>query len=1244
MALGAGSIAFVGFNADGADNLAFVALEAITSGTVIHFTDNEWSGTAFNSGESTWTWTAASDIAAGTIVTMDNLAAGQTATSNLGTIDYIVEGERGIDPIKDAFNRETVYAYVGTAEEPTFLTAFTTQGTFTIAQVGLISGTGLEAGTTAKAIGSGDTSIYSGLRVTGGDYSNFLKLINSGNWLQQGGNAGNTTDESSDGVAPDVPFSTESFSIDPNAQMVGFAADSLTVSQAEGNSGVTTYTFVVERTNGTVGDVNFTVTFARGTTLPADYPSGTLPSTTISGTIPEGESSATVTVEIAGETAFEPDERFTLRLTSISNDHATVYLDPNVDRSSAVGNILNDDTQQTVGFAESQYFVVEGDDGTTAITFTVLRGGDGGTVGDVSFSGTFTQGSTDAADFGGTLPTGFSGVIPEGETSATFTIIISGDTAVEDHESFSLRLMSVSNSAGANIIIQSARPNGWIIDDDDTLPTTILAGETRTETVKLTGQVGFTIEEGGTLAGGFSIVGDDVDVTIDNAGLITEAGFEGNGTGRITINNAETGVISDQIKMPNFTAGIGLEMTINNAGLIAGGHKSIRAEDQYYKLLTINNLATGVIDSGADSATGIEVNGNTTINNAGKIIVPYESGKTSAGKEGIEYHGMGNIIHNLAGGWIEGSHHAVTGDEAVTVINEAGGTMIGRNGSAVNIDNDAGEENTVTVINRGLMQGKSQNYADSDGDAVDVDGRVVLENWGTIEGLGHNGYHKGEPNVSEAIAAGAAVITNHEGGTLYGYGRAIQIDNSSNGDAFAATTIVNAGTIKGDGNLPTNVTPEEIAQFAVRISGGEAIKIVGNNADSLTNAATGQIVGGTKMGGGDDRLTNDGTMTATGGSAVDMGDGDDIVTLQKRSVVTGNILLGEGRDTLISAAGNVVVDGGAGDDRFVGLATAPGGSTYNGGDGIDVLDYSAVKTALNLTLLDDASSAVLGDTIENVENVIGGAAADTLTGNALDNVLSGNAGKDTLAGGAGDDTLDGGLGNDRVFGGEGDDALAGGSGKDKLFGEAGEDTLDGGGGKDTLFGGAGDDRYIINDNDTIKELAGGGTDTVEASVSFKLPNFVENLILTGTAHINGTGSRDNNTITGNSGDNVLKGAGGDDTLDGGVGDDVLRGDAGNDTLTGGEGDDLMTGGLGNDTFVFAPGFGQDEIADFRGANMKGGDQIQFDASIFADFAAVLAATTDNGNSLTIEAGADSITLLKVKDIAQLHQDDFVFVV
>jgi len=56
----------------------------------------------------------------------------------------------------------------------------------------------------------------------------------------------------------------------------------------------------------------------------------------------------------------------------------------------------------------------------------------------------------------------------------------------------------------------------------------------------------------------------------------------------------------------------------------------------------------------------------------------------------------------------------------------------------------------------------------------------------------------------------------------------------------------------------------------------------------------------------------------------------------------------------------------------------------------------------------------------------------------------------------------------------------------------------------------------------------------------------------------------------------------------------------------------------------------------------GGDVIQFDSSIFADFNAVLAATTDNGNTLTIAAGPDSI-VLKVKDVSLLHVDDFTFV-
>ena len=85
MALGPGSIAFTGFNADGNDNLSFVVLEEIASGTTIHFQDNEWNGTAFNSGESAFSWTATGTIAAGTIVTIDNIGTG-TISSNLGTV------------------------------------------------------------------------------------------------------------------------------------------------------------------------------------------------------------------------------------------------------------------------------------------------------------------------------------------------------------------------------------------------------------------------------------------------------------------------------------------------------------------------------------------------------------------------------------------------------------------------------------------------------------------------------------------------------------------------------------------------------------------------------------------------------------------------------------------------------------------------------------------------------------------------------------------------------------------------------------------------------------------------------------------------------------------------------------------------------------------------------------------------------------------------------------------------------
>ncbi|MFN9938313.1 MAG: sodium:calcium exchanger, partial [bacterium] len=89
---------------------------------------------------------------------------------------------------------------------------------------------------------------------------------------------------------------------------------------------------------------------------------------------------------------------------------------------------------------------------------------------------------------------------------------------------------------------------------------------------------------------------------------------------------------------------------------------------------------------------------------------------------------------------------------------------------------------------------------------------------------------------------------------------------------------------------------------------------------------------------------------------------------------------------------------------------------------------------------------------------------------------------------------------------------------------------------------------------------------MRASVSFTLGTHVENLVLTGSGAINGTGNGAANALTGNGGANSLYGLGGNDTLDGGGGTDVLIGGAGNDTYVT-DGTDTITesSGEGTDT-------------------------------------------------------------------------------
>ncbi|WP_431149420.1 putative Ig domain-containing protein [Acidovorax facilis] len=97
-----------------------------------------------------------------------------------------------------------------------------------------------------------------------------------------------------------------------------------------------------------------------------------------------------------------------------------------------------------------------------------------------------------------------------------------------------------------------------------------------------------------------------------------------------------------------------------------------------------------------------------------------------------------------------------------------------------------------------------------------------------------------------------------------------------------------------------------------------------------------------------------------------------------------------------------------------------------------------------------------------------------------------------------------------------------------------------GGSVSNFVGTSGDDRYVVdNRDDSIVEAVNGGTDSVESSVSYALPDNVENLTLTGALSGDLTGNKLKNILVGNDSDNTLDwGGGGLDTLQGGAGNDT----------------------------------------------------------------------------------------------------------
>ncbi len=282
-------------------------------------------------------------------------------------------------------------------------------------------------------------------------------------------------------------------------------------------------------------------------------------------------------------------------------------------------------------------------------------------------------------------------------------------------------------------------------------------------------------------------------------------------------------------------------------------------------------------------------------------------------------------------------------------------------------------------------------------------------------------------------------------------------------------------------------------------SDGQVDYLVGNIGNNVLDGKSGVD---TAIGGlGNDTYiisaATDNIIETVGGGTADrakasvsfaLATGDNIEFLETTSSALAgaiNLTGNEIAQTITGNAGANVLKGGGGKDVLNGLS------------GYDTADFSdktlAVVATLNGAVATNVTvGGVVEDSIRNIENLTGGKALDTLTGNATANILNGGV-----------------------------DALA-----------------------DNLRGGLGNDTYIINSaTDNITELVGGGTaDRAKASVSFTLAagdniEFLETTNAAGTGALGLTGNEIAQTIIGNAGANVINGARGNDVLTGGLGQD-----------------------------------------------------------------------------------------------------------
>ncbi len=788
------------------------------------------------------------------------------------------------------------------------------------------------------------------------------------------------------------------------------------------------------------------------------------------------------------------------------------------------------------------------------------------------------------------------------------------DTVQVGYKSYSLTNINIENITLSGVLAINATGNSGdnIVKGNNSNNT--LDGGAGNDT--LDGNGGVDILKGG--AGDDTYILDNLGDTVD---LIVEAANGGNDTVKV---NAD------------YTLGANLE----NLELLGNGDFSGTGN-------TLGNTLTGNIGNnyldglgGGDLMIGGGGNDTYVVSDSGDQAI-----ENNAVNQGIDTVLVGltssyelaetgdrKYIENVT---LIGSASSATGNSLANTLlgNEGNDTL---NGLASNDILDGGAGNDVLIGGTG-----NDLYRVIIGEAdIITESSTLVSEIDTIEA-----YYSGLTPTNYALATNVEILKylgttamNIEGNTSNNIITGNIGNDTLSGKDGNDTLYGGLGSDTLDGGIGNDILYGEVGVDKLTGGAGDDIYFTDSALEVLTEVANGGIdevrstvsyllkndfekltLLGTTNINGTGNAANNILVGNTGINTLDGQGGDDILD----GFGGDDILLGQvGNDTLYGLVGNDQLYGGLGNDTY--FVDNVLDIVFEGlNEGIDLINSSSLSYTLS----------------DNVENLTLISTSVNGTGNNLSNIITGNSGSNILDGSLGNDTMIGGLGNDFYYvdslndnieessilipnsgvdtvfatvnnytlegrlnvenltligttitgtGNGSDNRLIGNSSNNTLNGGSGNDFLDGLTGIDTLVGGFGNDKYIVeNTSDVVKEDIDAGTDSVFASVSYTLSANVENLNLSGSLDINGTGSTTNNVIGGNAGKNKLDGGGGDDTIFGNEGNDILLGNTGNDLLVGGTGDDLLTGGTGADKFqyntnkIFAVAdIGNDTISDF----------------------------------------------------------------